>query len=66
MIAQLKGLWRDAWWLVIGLTAASIFLAIMVDVMLGILTPIVMIPVFIYFAMQRYDDQGRDRGDRAA
>jgi 4-hydroxybenzoate polyprenyltransferase len=64
MLGQLKGLWRDAWWLVLGLLAASVFMGFAIAPLLGILTPVVMLPVMVYFAIIRYDEQGRDRGDR--
>ncbi len=62
MQGQIAGLLRDAWWLILGSIAVGVLFGFVVTPLLGCAVPLVLIPVFIYFALIRYDEHGKPRG----
>lgn len=61
IINRVRGLWRDAWWLLVILVVAAGIVALTVSAAIGITIGLVAIVVFVYFAILRYDDLGRER-----
>jgi hypothetical protein len=58
------GLVRDAWWLLLVCVAAGGLFWIVIRPAVGIVTVLLCLVAFAYFAFMRYDDEGRDVGDR--
>ena len=56
-MGQIKGLWRDTWWIWLLFIIATFAMAFMVTYafLLGLL---ILPAMFLYFAYGRYDDQG--------
>lgn len=64
MLNRILGLWRDAWWLILPMLAGSAALGWITAPVVGFALPLVICVVFVYFAILRYDDDGRQRGSR--
>ena len=61
-MGPLSGLWRDTWWVWLMLAIVVIALGIAVTWFYFIMLP--MLPgMFVYFAFNRYDEQGNERPD---
>ena len=56
-MGQIRGLWRDTWWLWLGFTAAFVLLTVYVMAIYLIFLP-VLPGMFLYFAFGRYDENG--------
>ena len=56
-------LWRDTWWLWLGLVGVGILMGVFVEWIFFIALPISFF-AFIYFGLMRYDDRGNHAGDR--
>ena len=56
-MGQIKGLWRDTWWIWLLFIGATIVMAFAVTFafLLGLL---ILPAMFLYFAYGRYDDDG--------
>ena len=59
-MARLKALWRDTKYLILFLIAFGLGAAWFKHPLAILLIPITLLPL-VYFAMNRYDDQGNDR-----
>ncbi|SMP66009.1 hypothetical protein SAMN06265222_109170 [Neorhodopirellula lusitana] len=59
---QLKGLWRDTWWLWCGFVAVVLAVSFLQSFFFLLTLPA--LPVsFCYFALIRYDDEGNEKAD---
>lgn len=57
-MGQLKGLWRDTWWLWIAFLIATVLLSFSVTFLFSL--GILFLPIsFCYFAYGRYDKEGK-------
>ena len=65
MLKQCLGLWRDTWWLWGFFTALTIGVSFIVGPYFLILLPCLPIP-FVYFAINRYDEDGNEKADLGA
>ena len=65
MMQQLIGLWRDTWWLWTGFIAITIAIALVVGWFFLLLLPCLPVP-FVYFAINRYDEDGNEKEDLGA
>jgi hypothetical protein len=65
MLKQLWGLWRDTWWLWTAFALITIGFSFVVGVFFLLLLPCLPVP-FIYFAINRYDENGNERADLGA
>ena len=65
MTKQLIGLWRDTWWLWTGFIATTIAMALVVGWFFLLLIPCLPVP-FVYFAINRYDEEGNEKEDLGA
>lgn len=61
MHRRILGLARDAWWLLLAILAMSAFLGWKLNALLGLTMFIAGMSVAIYFAILRYDDEGREK-----
>jgi hypothetical protein len=64
VINRLRGLWRDAGWILAVLMAAGLFVGFLISWAFGITIWLVVLFSFAYFAIMRYDDTGRERPNR--
>jgi hypothetical protein len=62
-VGQVKGLWRDTWWLWCILLVLDLSVSYFVTPFLLAMLPVLTI-VFGYFAYMRYDDDGNDIGGK--
>ncbi|MCA9243852.1 MAG: hypothetical protein KDA32_07870 [Phycisphaerales bacterium] len=62
MQRQIGALLRDAWWLMLAAIGVGVLFGFVVTPLLGCAVPVVLIPVFVYFALLRYDQTGKPRG----
>ena len=60
-MGQIKGFWRDSWWLWTVCAVMAILMGIYVMAFFWLMLPI-LLGVFLYFAFMRYDAEGRDIG----
>lgn len=60
---RFKALWRDTWWLWAGLILLGLVLGLWVEWVFFITFPISLF-AFVYFGLMRYDDEGKQVGDR--
>lgn len=60
MTAQLKGLFRDTWWLWLAFVAVVTVLTLLVGRIYLVAYPM-LVGVFIYFAYVRYDETGQEK-----
>ncbi len=58
---RIKGLLRDAWWVLLIVLVAAITFGIVIQVWVGIATALIGCSMFVYFAIIRYDDTGKER-----
>lgn len=65
MLKQCLGLWRDTWWLWGIFAALTISVSFIVGPYFLILLPCLPIP-FVYFAINRYDEDGNEKEDLGA
>jgi hypothetical protein len=65
MIKQCLGLWRDTWWLWAGFAALTIGFAFLIGPFFLLLLPCLPVP-FVYFAINRYDEDGNEKADLGA
>ena len=65
MMKQMIGLWRDTWWLWVGFAALTIGFSLLVGKFFLLLLPGLPVP-FVYFAINRYDDEGNEKADLGA
>lgn len=61
VINRFRGVWRDAWWLLLILLGAGLLVALLFSWGFGITIWLVTLFCFGYFAIMRYDDSGRER-----
>lgn len=59
---QLLGLWRDTWWLWVVFVLMTIGFTVAVGNFFILLLPCLPIP-FVYFAFNRYDEDGNEKAD---
>ncbi|KAA1261422.1 hypothetical protein LF1_39700 [Rubripirellula obstinata] len=59
---QLRGLWRDTWWLWIGFVLVTIGFSFLIGKYFLLLLPCLPIPL-VYFAFNRYDENGDEKAD---
>lgn len=59
---RLIGLWRDTWWLWSGFAALTVAFALLVGYYFLLLLPCLPIP-YVYFAFNRYDEDGNEKAD---
>lgn len=57
---QLRGLWRDTWWLWLIFLALTIGFAVLIGPFFLLLLPCLPVP-YVYFAFNRYDEDGNER-----
>jgi len=62
---QLIGLWRDTWWLWTGFVVLTVGFSFIVGKFFLLLLPCLPVP-FVYFAYNRYDDDGNEKADLGA
>lgn len=62
---QMLGLWRDTWWLWVGFTVVTIGFTFLLGNYFLLLLPCLPVP-FVYFAFNRYDDDGNEKPDLGA
>lgn len=60
-MGQLKGFWRDSWWMWCIFFAIAIAMSIYVMPFFIMMLPI-LIGIYVYFAFMRYDKDGNDIG----
>lgn len=58
------GAFRDMWWLIAILLIACVVMSKIGGVGVSIVLILVLAFTFVYFAIVRYDDNGRQRSDR--
>jgi hypothetical protein len=59
---QMIGLWRDTWWLWSAFVVLTIIFSFVVGKFFLLLLPCLPVP-FVYFAYNRYDDDGNEKAD---
>jgi len=59
---QLIGLWKDTWWLWTGFIVLTVSFSFIVGKFFLLLLPCLPVP-FVYFAYNRYDDDGNEKAD---
>jgi len=59
---QIKGLWRDTWWLWSAFVLITIGFSFLIGKYFFLLLPCLPVP-FLYFAFNRYDDDGNEKAD---
>lgn len=59
---QLRGLLRDTWWLWLLVFGAAIVMGVLVTWIYYLLIPVLLVTM-VYFALMRYDKEGRNIGD---
>jgi hypothetical protein len=59
---RIIGLWRDTWWLWAAFVALTIAFSFIVGVFFLLLLPCLPVP-FVYFAFNRYDEDGNEKAD---
>jgi hypothetical protein len=64
LATRLGRLIRDTWWLLVIVAFAAVLFAWLIDPILGLVVPAVIVPVYIWFALIRYDGSGDERSDR--
>lgn len=62
---QLLGLWRDTWWLWITFVALTVFFTFLIGNFFLLLLPCLPVP-YVYFAFNRYDEDGKEKADLGA
>ena len=65
MIKQLLGLWRDTWWLWCAFMILTLVFSLAVGPFFLLLLPCLPVP-FVYFAINRYDEDGNEKHDLGA
>ena len=65
MTKQLLGLWRDTWWLWTGFIVLTIAFSFLMGAYFLLLLPCLPVP-FVYFAINRYDEDGNEKHDLGA
>jgi hypothetical protein len=65
MLKQCIGLWRDTWWLWLAFAALTIGFSLIVGRFFLLLLPCLPVP-FVYFAINRYDEDGNEKADLGA
>jgi len=65
MLKQLLGLWKDTWWLWLGFVLLTIGFSLLLGLYFLLLLPCLPIP-FVYFAINRYDEDGSEKRDLGA
>ena len=65
MIKQCLGLLRDTWWLWAGFAALTVGFSLIIGKFFLLLLPCLPIP-FVYFAINRYDEDGNEKADLGA
>lgn len=61
-MAQLKGLWRDTWFLWIGFGVLLLAVSVILSWFFLLMAPALLV-CFVYFAFIRYDDKGNEKVD---
>tara|TARA_R110002049_G_scaffold72490_7_gene187512 strand:- start:73249 stop:73437 length:189 start_codon:yes stop_codon:yes gene_type:complete len=61
-VAQLKGLWRDTWFLWLGFVVLLIAMSVLLSWFFLLMSPALLVS-FCYFAFIRYDEQGNEKVD---
>ncbi len=62
---QLLGLWRDTWWLWTAFIVLTLVFSYVVGIFFLLLLPCLPVP-FVYFAYNRYDEDGNEKADLGA
>ncbi|MFG0262432.1 MAG: hypothetical protein ACF788_08575 [Novipirellula sp. JB048] len=57
---QIKGLWRDTWWLWLGFVGLLVAMSALLSWAFLLIIPLLHMP-FLYFAFVRYDDDGNEK-----
>lgn len=63
LLRRLGGLLRDAWWIPIIIVGGSLFVGGFIHPLVGAVTFFAGLFTLGYFAILRYDDDGRERKD---
>ena len=61
-VAQLKGLWRDTWFLWVGFGILLVAISVLLSWFFLLMSPALLV-CFVYFAFIRYDEQGNEKVD---
>jgi len=61
MEGRYGGMLRDLWWLILLVLIAGVVIAILVNVLIGLVIAGIGIVVPSYFATMRYDSSGKER-----
>lgn len=59
---QMLGLWRDTWWLWTAFVVLTLTFTFLVGSFFLLLLPCLPVP-FVYFAFNRYDEDGNEKAD---
>ena len=59
---QMQGLWRDTWWVWCLFAALAIGFSLVLGKFFLLLLPCLLVP-FVYFAFNRYDEDGQEKAD---
>ncbi len=62
---QMLGLWRDTWWLWTAFVVLTLSFSFLIGIYFLLLLPCLPIP-YVYFAFNRYDDEGNEKADLGA
>jgi hypothetical protein len=63
MLKRLGGLLRDAWWIPLIVVFGSLFIGGFIHPLVGVVTFVSGCLTLVYFALLRYDDEGREKRD---
>lgn len=61
---RVRRLARETWWLLLIVVVAAVLFGLLLNPILGLVVPVVVLPVYVYFAIVRYDAAGEERPDR--
>ena len=64
LVTRVVRLARETWWLLLIVAVAAVGFGLFLDPLLGLIVPAVILPVYVYFALVRYDASGEERPDR--
>jgi len=64
ILRRVARLARETWWLLLIVVVAAVLFGLLLDPILGAIVPAVVLPVYVYFAVVRYDAAGEERPDR--
>jgi len=64
MVTRVARLARETWWLLVIVAVAAVGFGVFIAPLLGLIVPAVILPVYVYFALVRFDASGEERPDR--